>query len=638
MEAGKGGYPAVGDTTERKDGIGTVPSDSPPMTIPCPLNLLALREAYRGRTTTPLAVVEGILETMRDHPDDGVFIHRVSDAALLAAGEQATRAWMRGEARPLTGVPFAVKDNIDVAGCPTTAACPAFTYQPDTSARSVQSLLELGALFVGKTNLDQFATGLVGLRTPYPAPRNPFDERYLPGGSSSGSAVAVARGWVSFAIGTDTAGSGRVPAAFNHIVGLKPTRGRVSTHGVVPACRQLDCVSVFALTVEDAEEIVDSITGVDPRDASSQPVDLLPAVGREAPRIAIPLEAQRRFTDDDSRVCFDRAWAECERLGFTVQAIDIGVALEMGRMLYEGPWVAQRLEATARLLEEHPEAFEPSILTILQGARKHTALAAYMAETERIVRRRQFEEVLRPFDALLVPSTPGVFQCEAVHAEPFEINAWLGTYTNFVNLLDLAGLAIPSGFGGDGLPRGVTLLGERGSDHRLARMGAMLHRRLAHHLGATAWPLPPDLSSLLAGDESVEARGFVDLVVVGAHLPGMPLEHELTTLGARFLGYTRTAACYRLFALPSTPPRPGLVRVEAGQAGFGIEVGVWRVTPEALGRFTQGIPSPLALGWVLLEDGSSRFGFLAEPWGIARALDVSAFGGWRAYARSRSTV
>lgn len=460
-----------------------------------PLDLTSLRQAYLTRSTTPIRVVAEILDVMQRDPDEGVFIARASEEDLLDAAERAGRAWATGEARTLTGVPFVVNDNIDVAGFPTTAACPDFSYVPECSAVAVQRLLDEGAVCLGKTNVDQFATGLLGLWTPHPPPRNPFNHDVVPGGSSAGAAVAVARGWATFALGTDAAGSGRIPAALNHIVGVKPSRGSVSARGIVPTCRALDCVSVFSLTVADGAEIAARLTAFDPEDPYAVALD--PRAGDSAMpvRLGVPADGQLVFSDDETFRLFLRASALCQDLGCELIPLDFSPFFAIAKLLDEGPYAAQRLEATADLLRTSPASFEPTVLTMLERARDLTALEAYRAETLRRTLSQRAACALERVDALLVPSTPGIVRCDDARADPFRLSARLGRYATFANFLDLAALAIPAGLDVDGVPRGVTLIGRPGSDPALARLGALLHGRCAESLGATGWTIPGGLEA-----------------------------------------------------------------------------------------------------------------------------------------------
>jgi allophanate hydrolase len=602
------------------------------------LDFATLADLYAQGQVRPTEVAEEISTRIAKRGDDGVWIARLPRERLLADARKIERRRDAGEPLPLYGLPFAVKDNIDVAELPTTAACPAFAYTPGAHAPVVARLLAAGALCIGKTNLDQFATGLVGTRSPYGVPRNPFDPRYITGGSSSGSGVAVAAGLVSFALGTDTAGSGRVPAAFTNIVGLKPSPGLLSTSGVVPACRSLDCVSIFALTVEDAARAADVARGYDEQDPfSRRTADTTPfAPGPRPPRFTfgVPSEALDFAGDSAAAALYDAAVAALVALGGTRVDIDLTPFKRVAALLYEGPFVAERLVAAGRLLAEQPDAIVPPVRAILEAATRLDARAVFDAQIKLRALRRRADAALATVDFLLLPTTPTIYRIEEIDAEPRRLNTTLGTYTNFVNLLDLAALAVPAGFrpAGDpraGLPAGVTLIGPWGSDARLAGVGSALHRATSTTLGATGAPLP-------TAPEATPALGdALPIAVVGAHLSGQPLNHQLTDLGGRFLRATETAAAYKLYALPNTtPPKPGLARVDAGGAPIAVEV--WALPPGGFGAFVSRIPPPLCIGSLELADGTRVSGFLAEPHALAAATDITRFGGWRAYLAGKT--
>jgi allophanate hydrolase len=600
------------------------------------LDLSSLGQAYATAARTPLQIVDEIYARLKALPHTGVFIHETSHAQARAAAEAIMRRKAAGERMRLYGVPFALKDNIDVEGLDTTAACPAFAHRATSSARVAEMLLIEGALLIGKTNLDQFATGLVGVRTPYGVAENPFSAEHIPGGSSSGSAVAVARAFVSFALGTDTAGSGRVPAAFNNLVGLKPTRGMLSAHGVVPACRSLDCVSVFALTVDDAAFIAQLLAGFDARDPYSRPQaqDWDPRPGPAAPRFrfALPCALDLVISEAPARAQFERAIAAAEAIGGSASELPMAAFAETAALLYQGPFVAERLEASGELLERDPTALHPVVHEILLGAKRYSALDAQRAHATLAQLRTQCHALLRAVDCLLVPSTSVFPRVAEVLADPLCINSELGRYTNFANLLDLCALAIPAGLRSDGLPFGVTLLAAAGQDAVLATIGKALHEKLATNLGATGHPLPASAPT----PQRASDRGRARIAVVGAHLSGEPLNHELTQLGARFVQSTRTAASYRLYALPTTPPKPGLVRADAGSQGHSIELEVWELDHAAFAQFVQRIPAPLGVGTIELESGDSVQGFLCESAAIHASDDISHYGGWRAYRRAQA--
>jgi allophanate hydrolase len=586
----------------------------------------------RAGTFTPADVIEEALARIAARGQDGVWIALVPREQLLDQARALAKRRAAGEALPLYGLPFAVKDNIDVAGMPTTAACPAFAYTPTAHAPVVARLIAAGAIPIGKTNLDQFATGLVGVRSPYGVPRNPFDERYIVGGSSSGSGVSVGVGEVTFALGTDTAGSGRVPAALNNIVGLKPSRGLLSTTGVVPACRSLDCVSVFALTVEDAVAVADVARGYDPDDPGSRPeADRFRfQIGARPPRFrfGVPRRPALDFLGDTRAAeAFERAVARLTALGGQRVDVDFTAFQEAGSLLYDGPFVVERLEAAGRILSENPEAIIGPVRTILEGALRFDAPAAFEAIRKLARLRRRAHAALAALDALVVPTVPTIFPIAEVEASPLRRNAELGAYVNFVNLLDLAALAVPTGLRADGIPAGVTLVAPWGRDAALAGLGSALHRATSEVLGSTGRGFPdPPVAAPAPAD-------WLSIAVVGAHLSGEPLNRELTEVGGRLVRAARTAPRYRLYALPNTtPPKPGLARVPSD--GASIELEVWALPPDAFGRFVARVPAPLCIGTLDLEDGGRVSGFLCEGHALTGAPDISRFGGWRAYRKS----
>ena len=586
----------------------------------------ALHAAYEAGLD-PRAVVSEAYRRLAALDDPGIFITLVPEAEALAAAEALGS--FDPAAKPLWGVPFAVKDNVDVAGLPTTAACPDFAFVPDETAPAVARLLAAGAILLGKTNLDQFATGLVGLRTPYPAPRNALDPAIVPGGSSSGSAVAVAHGLVAFAVGTDTAGSGRVPAGLNNIVGLKPSLGAVSSRGMLPACRTLDTLSVFAGTVADADAAFRVMAGYDPQDPWSRdlPVPACPAGLPPSLRLGVPDRESRRFEGDArAQAAFDASLGDLRALVGEAEAVDLAPMFAVAELLYQGPWVAERYQATRAMMECRPEALHPATRAVIGTASAHSAADAFAGLYRLAELRRAAEALWSRIDVLAVPTCPRPVTCAEVEADAIGPNAMLGTYTNFVNLLDLCALAVPGRLRADGFPSGITLIAPRGRDGLLAALGARLHPASAVTIGASGAPVPaPEPCAPEA------APGEIEVAVVGAHLSGLPLNRELIGHGARFLRRAETAPDYRLYALPGGPPRrPGLLRVSAGE-GAAIEIEVWALPPEGFGRFVAGIPAPLGIGTLRLADGTAPKGFLVEAEGVAGAEDISGYGGWRRY-------
>ena len=575
-----------------------------------------------ARVTAAYAAIEAA-----DRPEVWIALRPAAEALAEAAAVDAAVA--AGEQLTLAGLVAAVKDNIDVAGLPTTAGAPSYKYQPAQDATSVARLRAAGAVMLGKTNLDQFATGLVGTRSPYGAVRNAWDPARISGGSSAGSAVAVALGLVDLALGTDTAGSGRVPAALNGIVGLKPTRGVIPCTGVVPACRSLDCVTVFARSVSLARRAVAVMAGPDGADPLATLLGSRPRGGwrpRDAGvgadtgevRIAVPLPAQLAGLADGWAEAFEAAVARLRAVGAEVASVDIAPLLEAASLLYGGSFVAERYTAVGDHVRQHARLIggdlDPVVATIILDAAKHGA-ADYFADRERLDRlAARAAGALDGCDALLTPTTTLHPTIAEVRDDPVGLNSRLGTYTNFANLLDLAALAVPAGTVA-GLPFGIMLTGPAGSDARLAEIAGRC-----------------------------DQRADIDLLVVGAHLSGQPLNHELLAAGGTLLGPAATAPAYRLYALDTQPPKPGLVRVEraanasasaAGQAGTSIAGEVWRLPAAGFARFMTGLAAPMAIGRVGLDDGRDVLGFLCEPAAVRGAADITRFGGWLAWIGRR---
>jgi allophanate hydrolase len=588
------------------------------------LSLTALRQAYLDGTLTPEQVVEDVLRRADDVRHPHVWIAKTSRERLLAMARALPPK--PTEELPLYGVPFAIKDNIDLAETPTTVGCPEFSFVPAESAAVVKRLIAAGALPIGKTNLDQFATGLVGVRSPYGACESVFDKNYISGGSSSGSAVAVASGMVAFALGTDTAGSGRVPAAFNNIVGHKPTRGLVSNRGVFPACRSLDCVSIFAGSCHDAQLVLDAAAGFDGADAYSRP---RPGGGlrfREQFRFGFLAAGQQEFFGDvEAAALYGQAITRLRALDGEAVEFDYTPLAEAAKLLYAGPWVAERRWALGEFFDQHPDQIHPVVREIIGGAAKHDAVSAFDAQYRLQALAQTMRETWRQLDVLLLPTTGTTYRIAEVLTDPVKLNSNLGHYTNFVNLLDLAALALPAGTRiTNGLPFGVTLVAPAFSDDALLSLGARYHQMVGGNIGVTSakiasQPLPK------------EKNAGVLLAVVGAHLRGQPLNHQLTSRRAHFVRATRTSPHYRLYALANTqPPKPGLRRV-AEKLAQGIELEIWALDEAAFGSFVAEIPAPLGIGTLELEDGGNVKGFLCEPIGLDGARDITEFGGWRAF-------
>ncbi|MGD0911754.1 MAG: allophanate hydrolase [Terracidiphilus sp.] len=601
------------------------------------MDIATLEGAYQDGAMTPIAVIAGIYDEIARAGERPVWISLVDrDANLRRA--QALEDEPASRVLPLYGIPFAVKDNFDVAGMQTTAACPAFSHVAVETATVIKRLLAAGAILIGKTNMDQFATGLVGTRSPYGVCSSVFDPRYISGGSSSGSAVAVANGSVSFSLGSDTAGSGRVPAAFNQLVGLKPTRGWLSTMGLLPACRTLDCVSVFAETCVDAARVFAVVRGFDSADPYSRTAGLgqgaAPWSGSPGFRFGIPtLESLEFFGDRDAAECYREAVANLTELGGTAVEFDYRPFLKAANLLYKGPWVAERLAALRNFLAGNPETVDPTVESIIRGAERFSAADMFEAAYALQGLANGCSAVWEKADFLMLPTAPTHYTIDQVKAAPVELNSNLGYYTNFVNLLDLAAVAIPAGFKTNGLPFGVSLIGKAFTDEGLLQIADRLHRRLSIKLGGSN-RLLSDTPKIAMPDAP---PGCIPIAVVGAHLAGQPLNWQLTQRRARLLARTRTDGDYRLYALANTnPPKPGLVHTP-GLNGTGIEVEVWAMPEETVGGFLNAIPPPLALGTVRLADGSAVKGFLCEPAGIEGAHEITHFGGWRRFVTQKSS-
>jgi len=569
------------------------------------------------------AVVEHAAALARA-PGHGPIWISLQEPEVLRAQAQALDA-LDAPARaalPLFGLPFGVKDNIDVAGLSTTAACPAFAYMPPRSAAVVELLERAGAICIGKTNLDQFATGLVGTRSPYGAVPNPFDARRICGGSSSGSAAAVALGQVAFALGTDTAGSGRVPAGFTNTIGFKPTPGLISTRGVVPACRSLDCVSIFASDLDVGWRVMRAASAFDPDDPYAR--HIVPrARFAEALRLGVfePLE----FAGDRiAGATFARAIDALRALGATIVRIPFEPFREVAALLYDGPWLAERDAAFGSFVASHPDACDPVVRDIVSGANAFSATDAFRGVYQLRKIARDLAPLWDTIDAIVAPTAPNFPTRADVQASPRSVNSMLGTYTNFANLLDLAAIAVPAGFRSDSLPAGVTFLAPAGSDHALALLAHRFLAAMPPTLGtsgqrAANGPLPEPLAN---------PGPHIRVAVAGAHMRGMPLNHELSTRNARFVAATRTSSRYLLYALPGTLAKPGLVRATQGNA-IGVEL--WDVPSERFGSFVAGIPPPLAIGSVELDDGAWVKGFVCEPIALEGAKEITHHGDWRSY-------
>jgi allophanate hydrolase len=586
------------------------------------LDIVTLRQRYLAGERHPADVMEEIDRRIGDDP------HRVWIYRLPLDEIQKYVSALQGKDPadlPLYGIPFAIKDNIDLAGAPTTAGCPEFAYQPQQHAFVVQRLIDAGAIPIGKTNLDQFAAGLNGTRSPHGACRNSINPEYISGGSSAGSAVAVALGQASFSLGTDTAGSGRVPAAFNNLVGVKPTRGWLSNRGVVPACRSLDCVSVFSLNTADAASVLSVAAGYDAQDAYSRPMTAYGFdFGRAATfRFGIPRADQLQFFGNrQAAELFARSCDALRAIGGTAVEIDFSPFLNAARLLYEGPWVAERYAAISAFFDARPGAINPVVREIIGGAKKFSAADAFTGMYRLEALRKEAGLVWDKIDCLVTPTAGTIYRIDEMLADPIRLNANLGYYTNFMNLLDYAAIAVPAGFQDNGLPFGITLAAPAHQDMPLLHLAERLETGAIATAETQMKESPP---------------GRVRVAVCGAHLEGLPLNHQLTRRGAHLVARTRSSPEYKLYALPGGPPhRPGMVRVANGETGSAIEVEVWEMAAREFGSFVAGIPAPLGIGTLTLADGSRVPGFICEQYAVAGAEDITRFGGWHSYLQRKS--
>ncbi len=597
----------------------------------------AVRQGYASGQFTPRALMEYLTARSAGFDAHNIWIHQLSMAELepyLQRLESADR-----EKVPLYGVPFAIKDNIDLDGVPTSAACPEFAYRPDRSAYIVQLLIDAGAIPLGKTNMDQFATGLVGTRSPEPwGPcRNAFDPETISGGSSAGSAVAVALGLVSFSLGTDTAGSGRVPAMLNNIYGLKPSRGLLSMSGVVPACRTLDCPSVFTLCVSDAQLVFSLLAKSDSGDAYSRANPMSNShrffgSTSDKPRVGIPRSDQLEFFGEESgRQLFDRAVSGWQSLGAELVEVDVKPLLRAAKLLYEGPWVAERYAALEMVLEQRPDAVHEVVKGIVEGAKNKDAVAAFKAEYELQTYRAFARGLFEQIDFLVSPTAPRSYLIRELLEDPITLNSNMGYYTNYMNLLDLCGVAVPAGFMSNGIPFGVTLIAPCFREISLLNQALRWESQQRLPMGASD-KIYQSYSNL----PIVTTSNQIEVAVCGAHLSGMPLNWQLVERGATLIAETETSENYRFYALAGGPvKRPGLIRQDSN--GCRIKVEVWSMPQSEFGGFISGIPHPLGIGKLQLINGEWVSGFICEEAGLAGAEDISELGSWRSYIASLSS-
>jgi len=580
------------------------------------LSISSLQRAYNDGSLTPRTLVAQLREQIAAS-DPKIWIALTSDSRLEEILSRLDTT--APDTPPLYGVPFAIKDNIDLAGVPTTAGCPDYTYDPDKDATVVSRLIAAGAIPMGKTNLDQFATGLVGVRSPYGVPENPFNPDFIPGGSSSGSAAAVARDLVSFSLGTDTAGSGRVPAGLNELVGLKPSLGLLSTTGVVPACRSLDCVSIFTKSAADAATVLEVAAGFDADDAYSRVPTQSPWWRADAFTFGVPAPDQLEFFGNaEAATLFQNAVERLESLGGTKVVIDFAPFLEAALLLYEGPWVSERFAVIEDFLREKPESLHPVTRSIISKGGDPRAVDGFRAQYKLRALKRRADAVMGAVALIVTPTAGTAYTIAEVEAEPVKLNSNLGYYTNFMNLLDLSACAIPAGrLASSGMPWGITLVGPAFAEKAILGLAG----RFMEEKSETA--LPAD---------------WIEVAVCGAHMRGLPLNWQLTDRGAVFLADDETAAAYRLLALPPVgglPPRPGLIREESGM-GASILLERWAVPASKFGSFVAAIPSPLGFGKLELESGRYVTGFLCESAVPEGSREITELGGWRAFLAEKS--
>lgn len=597
------------------------------------ITIRALLNAYQQKQTTPDQVIDYLLKRGDETREHNIWISRLSREQLQPYLDKLKNH--SPDSLPLYGIPFAIKDNIDLEAIPTTAACPAFTYTAKQSAYVVQALINAGAIPMGKTNMDQFATGLVGTRSPEPwGPcKNAFNKDYISGGSSSGSAVAVALGLVSFSLGTDTAGSGRVPAAFNNIIGVKPSRGLLSNTGVVPACRSLDCVSIFTLTTDDANAVLNIAADYDVHDDFARPNPFennhrqygLP---KDTLTIGVPRSEQMNFFGNASaqQLFFDSV-SKLKNLGVTIREIDFTAFLEAARLLYEGPWVAERYIAIENMIKDQPEELLPEIRTIISGGKNKSAVDYFKAEYQLRHYHKLAHHVLNEVDCIVTPTAGTIYQIEQVQTDPIKLNSNLGYYTNFMNLLDCASVAAPAGFLDNGCPFGITFIAPAMTDRKLLSIANRWQQHLGLTLGALNQPLPDNEPM------QTDFSNTIPIVVCGAHLQGLALNWQLTERGATLAEQTKTATKYRMYALAGGPPyRPGLIRDE--QNGAAIETEIWNVPKDQFGSFVANIPAPLGIGKVEMQDGRWLPGFICEAYAVTDANEITELGSWRQYMKT----
>lgn len=593
------------------------------------LNIRDLRNAYKSRQLTPAEVIENIVSESTKIVEHNIWIYQLSRQELQPYLDNIENKNI--DELPLYGVPFAIKDNIDLIGVPTTAACAEFAYTPEKSAFVVEQLIAAGAIPVGKTNMDQFATGLVGTRSPQPwgACKNAFNKEYISGGSSSGSAVAVALGLASFSLGTDTAGSGRVPAAFNNIVGLKPSKGLLSMSGVVPACRSLDCVSIFALTTDDANAVFEQAAVLDSKDPYVRAIRYdnnsrhygMPS---GAFTFAVPKNEQLEyFGDASAQALFEESVRTMQVLGGIKRIIDFDPFIKAAKLLYDGPWLAERYLAIESIMDSQAGALLPVTRTIIGRGKDLTATDVFRAEYQMQQYRVESQQLLAEVDFLMTPTVATIYSIDDVNANPVELNSRLGYYTNYMNLLDCAGVALPAGFLGNKLPWGISLISHSMQDRKLLSYANKWQQYNKISPGCTNEPLATSHASEITFSDTVS------LIVCGAHLDGLPLNWQLRERGAIQQEKTLTADVYRMFVIDGGVQRPGLVRDD--KSGSAVEIEIWKMSKAEFGGFVSAIPGPLGIGKVETSDGRWLPGFICEAHALSGAEEITELGGWRQY-------
>ncbi len=596
------------------------------------LTINYLREQYEAKKFTPLELMQHLIHKADQFAEKNIWIHRLRLEDVETSINQLDRENFSDQ--PLWGIPFVVKDNFDVAGLPTTAACEAFTYTADSNAYVVQKLLDAGAILLGKANMDQFATGLVGVRSPekWGACKNSFNSDYVSGGSSSGSAVAVALGLASFSLGTDTAGSGRVPAALNNIIGLKPSKGLLSFSGVVPACRTLDCVSIFSTTTDDANTVFETACGFDQQDPYGRKnIDTnRKNYGRYQGDFSFAVPAQQQlnfFGDQSAQKQFATAVESLEALGGKKIICDFEPLFAAAKLLYSGPWVAERYVAAEDIYLNHPDSLLPVIKEILSSQLDASAADTFKAIYQLQAYKQLADQLFDIVDILVTPTAGTIYTQAELAEQPIALNSNLGYYTNYLNLLDYSAIAMPAGFLDNKLPFGISFIGKCFDDTKLLSLANRWQQYQPAKIGATDWSVPAQSGSVTG------VLNTIDVAVCGAHLEGLPLNWQLLEREGKLLRKDKTADNYRFYALAGGPPyRPGLIRDE--QQGASIDVEVWRLPTAFFGSFVAGIPKPLGIGKVELADGNWITSFICETYGIEGAEDITKHGSWRNYISS----